>query len=572
MSSFAGVLISLGPGRATPAGQSTNIDTMTMFTSLSVSLTKGPLGASQGTPQPALTMAHTSLTGVIQELFGGRLFERVIMLPTLEALEFVLTATEFPIEVWNTFRDFDQLLESITIAGSGGIVVADPFGEPLVFAAQDSRIYQATLPSSGATQINQTVTFAFLSGIGGGVITITGSRIALFSVAPDWDEGIAESIEYLTDVLKAYSDNEQRRGLRQLPRRALRFRASALTALTAAGMESMVWGWQQEPFGVPWWPDATALTADTAAGSFFIPCNTVDRQFAAGGLCCIWVDEFTFEALSVDSVASNGVTVSSPTQFSWTASPATLVMPVFLGRMPDSVEVQRFSSAIDQIDVQFIGEALQAAPAPSISPTQYKSIDVLEIPPNWDRTLDRSYKRSIVTLDPKVGPITVIDKGGSAVVGQQFPWFLNGHANVTAFRAFILRRFGQLNSFWVPTWDQDLLLAGNIGASDGAFNIESEFYSRFFFPNPARHFIAFIPTDGSSNVYREVTASEDNGNGTETLTLDSPTGKAFAAATTMVSFLTLARLASDNTEIGWMNADLAEASLAFQELPRELPA
>jgi hypothetical protein len=572
MADFAGYLEGLGPGRVSPKGISTDVAGMIAITALSASTGKLPLAGNQGTPQPAVSISHTAKTGVIVDTFGGLLFERVITLPSLKALGYVLTATQFPVEVWNTFRDTDQKLVSIAISGSGGIVITDPYGEPLIYAAQGSRVYQATLPGSGDVTINQLVAFAFLSGILGANLGVTGSRIALFSAAPDWDEGMAETIEYLTDVMKAYSDNEQRRGLRQFPRRALRLRASALNARDAAGMESLVWGWQNQPFGVPWWPDASAMASDTPAGSFVIPCNTVDRQFAAGGLCCIWQSEFVFEALSVVSVASGAVTVSSPTQLNWKGSPATLVMPVFLARIPDSVEVRRFTSEIDQIDLQFIGEALQTAPAPSVSPTQYKSIDVLEISPNWKDTLNRTYKRSMVTIDPKIGPITVVDKGGSAIVGQEFPWFLNGHPAVTTFRAFILRRFGQLNSFWLPSWDQDLVLAVDVGASDTGIVIKSEFYSRFFFPNPARRFIAFIPTNGTGNVYRKITASTDNGDGTESLVLDSPTGKAFPAAQSMVSFLTLARLGSDRTEIEWMSADLAQANLSLEEVPRELPA
>lgn len=571
-STFAGELLVLGPGRASPLAASGNIVELTYETGLSASLTSAEENGSAGTQRAISISAPAAKTGFQAQTFGGLLFHRILMLPTVEALQFVLTATQFAIEVWNTFQDSDEILETLAITGVGGLTVTDPYGEPLLFAPQQSRIYQALVPSSGPTQVNQSVIFTFLSGLVASIL-VTGSRIALFSVQPDWSEGMAESISYLTDVLKAYNDNEQRRGLRQLPRRALRFRALALNARDAAGMESIIWGWQNQPFGVPWWPDGVPLTTDTPAGSFFIPCDTTDRQFAAGGLCCIFQDEFTFEALSVSAVSSSGVTVESPTQFAWASNPAILVMPVFLARVGNSVSVSRFSSEIDQIDLDFIGEAMQAAPAPSITLTQYKGFDVLEIAPNWrDIPLKRTYKRTMTTIDPKIGPITVIDKGGSAVVGQPFPWWLDGHSLVTTFRAFLLRRFGQLNPFWIPTWDQDLVLSANIGVTDTGIVIESEFYSRFFFPNPARRFIAFIPTDGSGNIYREITASQDNGNGTESLTLDSPTGKAFTVGNVMISFLTLARCASDDNEIEWLTADHAEVNLELQEVPRELPS
>jgi hypothetical protein len=571
MANFAGEM-TVFPGRLDPVNRSTDIVAAVFAGTLLLSLGTFPLRVSRGVPEPAVSVSHRNFSGQRIDLFGGQLFEKVIVIPRVKALGFVLSATQFPVEVWNTFRDTNQTLSSITITGTGGLTLADPYGEPLLYAALGSRIYQATVPSAGAAQISQDVAFAFVSGVPGADMQVTGSRITFFSVAPDWNEGMEESLEYLTDVLRAYSDFEQRRGLRQLPRRAMRYRALTLNARDAAGMESLIWGWQNQPYGVPWWPDAQPLLSDVAIGSFVIPVDTADRMFAAGGLVAIWVDEYTFEALDIVSVAAHSVTVSSPTQFAWKGGPGTRVIPVFLCRLPASVDISRHSSEIDQVDLNFIGEAAQVAPAPTATPAQFKGFDVLEIPPNWEKTpLRRSYKRSMVTIDPKVGLIEVVDKGGTALVGQEFPWWLDTHPNVTAFRAFILRRFGQLVPFWIPTWDQDLVLFQDVLSSDTGIRIKSEFYSRFLFPTPARRFIAFLPMDGSGNVYGKITGAIDNGDGTENLTLEAAPGKNFGKSSTMISFLTLARLASDSVSIKWDSSEHAESILTLQETPRELP-
>lgn len=540
---------------------------------LVLSLEGFPVEATRGVPQPAVSIAHANHSGEVVEMFGASLFEQIIVTPRIKALGFILGATSFQIEVWNTFRSQDQTLTAINLTGSGGLVVVDTFGLPLIFAALDSAIYQATIPGAGDPQISEDVTFVFVSGVSGGTVHVTGSRITLISVAPDWGSGIEESIEYLTDVLKCYSDNEQRRSLRKDPRRALRYKALTLNARDAAGLESLLWGWQQNPFGVPWWPDSQPLLADIAQGVFVIPVATADRIFAPGGLICIWQDEFTFEALSIQSLTSSTVTTSSPTQFAWTAGPQTRVMPVLLGRVPASVDVARHSSEIDEVDLNFAGEAGQQAPNPSSSPTQYSGIDVLELAPNWESApLKRGYARSLVITDPKIGKIGAVDKGGTPVVRQDFPWWLDTHPNITTFRAFIFRRFGQVRPFWVPTWDQDLVLAQSLASGDTQFNIQSEFYARFLFPTPARRYLAFIPVDGSAPIYRKVTAATDNGNGTELLTIDSAIGANFTPAQVMICFLTLCRLATDAVTIKWDSSEHAQALLSFQEVPRELPA
>jgi hypothetical protein len=526
-------------------------------------------GSTAGTV--AGSAVHTSIAGILQKMFGFNLFERIIVIPRNKGVGFILSSTQFPVEVWNTFHDASEDLTAITITGSGGIVVTNPFTLPKTIGPQGSIIFQAVLPGSGDVNIDLDVVFAF-AGISGTDMLVVGSRILVFSVAPDWEEGITETISFLTNVLIAYDDSEQRRSLRRLPRRGVKFRAKTLNARDAAGMESLIWGWQHQPFGVPFWADQQPLLEDLAAGSFVIAVNTVDRLFAAGGVAMIWTDEFTFEALTISAMDDGSITVSAPTQFDWKANPATLVVPIFLGRLANALEVIRNWSQSDEFDAEFQGEALQIAPQPAASLTQFKGIDVLEIAPNWRDGLQRVYNRSTVTMDPGPGPITVADKGGTPVVQHDFPWWIDSHQKVTAFRAFLLARLGQFNNFWTPTWDADLVLAADATAGTAVLLIKAVDYTRFFFPDSARQYLALISRSRSPSQYVQVSGSVDNGDGTETLTLSAPLAADVSSADVMVSFLTLCRQGSDDSSIDWFSTEYAEAAIPVQEVPRELPA
>jgi hypothetical protein len=553
-----------------PKNFSTDIADASFTAGVGVHVNSGALAAAnRGTY--LTTTAPVNRSGAFAELFGGQLFEKIILNPIDAKLGFIITDTQFTVDVWNTFRNVAQILDSIAVSGVGDLTVANPFPLPTYYAALENRTYQVLVPRSGAPNIASEICFAFVSGIGGTCVTVTGNRIVLFSPAIDWESGASERIGYLTDVLQAYSDAEQRRALRQLARRSMAFKASGLTAREAAAMESQIWGWQNQPYGVPWWPDVTPLLADAAAGSLTILCNTVDRQFAVGGICAIWKDAFTFEALAISGLTAGSVTLANPTQLNWSAGPGVLVLPVFLGRLPKGISVDRLCSGIDEISVDFSGEAQQVAPTPTISLTQYRGFDVLEIPANWPSNQKRNYNRSLVTLDPGAGPISVIDKGGTPITSQPFPSLMLSHSQVTNLRAFLLARFGRFRPFWIPTWDQDLVLVQDTTATDTGIKIASEFYTRFMFPDKARRYVAMIPTDQSGNVYRQITSSVDNGDGTETLGFDSPVGKIFHATRTMVSFLVFARLDADEATIEWLNNDLAQTTLEISELPREVP-
>jgi hypothetical protein len=538
---------------------------------ISISATSNAKGGSSAGTFTGAMLPAVNFAGQMQKMFGFNLFERIIVIPRVKAIGFVLSSTQFPVEVWNTFHDANEDLQSISTTGPGGVTISNPFTLPKTIGPQGSIIFQAIVPAAGDVNILEDIVFVF-SGITGTDMAVTGSRILVFSVAPDWAEGIEERIEYLTNVLTAYDDSEQRRSLRAYARRGLRFRAKALDPRTAAGMEALIWGWQHQPYGVPFWADQQQLAADVSAGSFVLQVNTVDRLFAAGGLLMIWQDVFTFEALTILSLTSTTVTLSAPTQFAWKAGAGSLIVPLFLGRCANGLELSRLWSGGDELEIEFAGEALQVAPTLSIALTQFKGFDVLEIPPNWANGLKRNYRRSTVTMDPGIGPITVDDKGGTAIVSHDLPWWIDTHAKITLFRAFVLARLGKFAPFWQPTWDQDLVLAGTAFSGTSVINIKSMNYTRFFFLNPARRFLALIPQGGGgANRYVQVIASIDNFNGTESLTLAAPLS-GDVNDQTMISFLTFSRLSEDVAAILWQSTEYAEAVLAIQELPREVPA
>jgi len=70
----------------------------------------------------------------------------------------------------------------------------------------------------------------------------------------DGDSAPKEKISYLTNVLDSYSTNEQR-GAPALAPAGATYR-QGFDGREAAAIESLIWGWQNQPYGVPWWRTA----------------------------------------------------------------------------------------------------------------------------------------------------------------------------------------------------------------------------------------------------------------------------------------------------------------------------
>lgn len=202
--------------------------------------------------------------------------------------------------------------------------------------------------------------------------------------------------------------------------------------------------------------------------------------------------------------------------------------------------------------------------------TDYLGLNVLEVQPNRAKDPRRSFLRSLTKMDAGTGKTTVQDRAGISRSELEFDWFLDGRTEIATLQAFILARKGRAVPFWVPSWRHDLVLNQDAGAIDTSITVKDTGFLKYQFPQTSRRQIAMVLQNGTF-IYRQITGATNPGNGTEVLTLNAALGTAVPAATTMVCFLHLVRLASDVVDVLWHHQNLAEASMRFTEVPREIP-
>lgn len=160
----------------------------------------------------------------------------------------------------------------------------------------------------------------------------------------------------------------------------------------------------------------------------------------------------------------------------------------------------------------------------------------------------------------------------SAPVGtHRIDVLLESPAQVDAFRTFLAAVRGRWKPVWLPSYQEDFVLVEPIATDDLEIVIQHKGYAEYVWPTGAgRRYLAFILPDGQFYV-RYVEAAVDNGDGTETLTLDSELGGAFAIPQSrgMVSYLWYCRLDADNVLIAWFRGQFglyAEAQVTLVDL------
>jgi hypothetical protein len=289
--------------------------------------------------------------GNVEEQIGGRIFERILISPSLANLGTVFTPQEIETDVWNTSRNIERVMTALTASGPGSGVLP-PFVFPVAIAAMSSVAARFTFPGQGDPTIQETFDFVF-PGFVGVTLIATGQRLAVFSIAADWGTGITETPQiWLTDVLRGLTDAEQRVQLRTLPRSRVKFKVLP-TGRETAYLEGLLLAWQQYLFGVPFWPDKQPLLAPVTPGDAAISFDWSEREFAPGGYVVLWRDALTVEVLMLATLVVGGATLSGFAQNPWLADGQTWVVPIRRGRLADKVDLVRKNQDTAEADVVF---------------------------------------------------------------------------------------------------------------------------------------------------------------------------------------------------------------------------
>jgi hypothetical protein len=209
----------------------------------------------------------------------------------------------------------------------------------------------------------------------------------------------------------------------------------------------------------------------------------------------------------------------------------------------------------------------------SFTGTLYRGHDLLTVMPNGREDRNQDAVTAVYMLDSLTGQVFGAERWVSPVHEWPFLWFLPDRSTINDFLWWVAERRGRYAPCWVPTWRRELTLRTAAGTADTTLTIEAVDYTANLFPlESRRHIAAVIPASGVYTVYpRRVTAAVDNGDGTETLTLESAFGVALDSKS-VLCFVVLCRLAEDGVVLSWPHPFAAEARTRFVELPRQVEA
>lgn len=310
------------------------------FTTVAEHTVSDPGTARRATRGASLVpdVIDTSHTARRARMWSSIFFGIIHVIPRVKDLGSVISATSYPVELWNA-DEASHLGTGVTIAGSSGVSLSGGPTWPAYLAPFSSALVTVNVDDDGDPVINTLITWLF-PGFTGVDHRLLGVRITIFPTEVDWPAKIEERFGYLTDLFRSRNLSEQRRQLRSLGVRELTYTAVAPDPKTAGDVMARLFSGGQFLFGVPYWPDAAPLTAAVSAGATVIPCDTTGRTFAPGALVALWRDGKTWETGTVApaGVAPSAITLTGGLASSW-ALGGTVVVPVLGARLLSAAEV-----------------------------------------------------------------------------------------------------------------------------------------------------------------------------------------------------------------------------------------
>lgn len=434
--------------------------------------------------------------------------------------------------------------------------------------------------SKGSLRINLTITVdgplefeALLSFITGctftPALTIIGTRapqlsteIAYLLFQHNWENGLDESLAWMTDVLIANDRTEQRIQLRTMPRRSFDLRY-----LVAGDGRRKLESWlglrKTRQICTPVWRDLGRTTGSIVVDSSVVPVETAHLDYAIGRPVAVFDAWDHYELRTITGIGPGYVAVEPPFNRYWPEG--SMVAPCRFGFCLQQRRVARFTEEVAeyQLTMEVSGESLMPAMA---TPDTYRSVAVCPITPSWESP-ELAMDNKWVRLDNETGVLEYDIQSIEPVLSRSATFLVIGRARIDEMLRFLFSLAGRLAPFWLATDDRAFELAAPAAQDATILVIHPIDYDFALSGSPAREHVEMITTDGTV-IRRKITAIATLPSGLEQWTIDSGLPVAIDAATlNRCAWLELVRLENDTVNLHWVAWDCLALTLSVVALP-----
>lgn len=381
----------------------------------------------------------------------------------------------------------------------------------------------------------------------------------------NWSQRYDETYEFLTDIFTSRSGKEQRRALRNTPRKTISFQAIA------------------HDDGLRWF---TRMMAGRQANAFLLPDITRDihttQPMGAGTVearvdrLADWIEpgapvviQYGNQRTSrlVDTYTANTVTFTTPLNESWPTG--ATIHPGLPGRVAQQIRSTRPTNAVAAIDVVFEVEPLSLKYTNGAPTTVWRDAEVFLVKPNYANPITVTHDWPVEHVDFNRGAIKTfrpIDFGSRM---YQATYLGIGRDKVRDIVDVFLRAKGRRGEFYMPTWENDLPLRESLTQGSFRMRVVGNGPAMLLHGDTVMKNLAVFTHDGRVyfNRANSIVEYADADGRDSLITCEFAWPMTILMHEIMyVCWMPLCRFASDGITVSWLTDEIANTTLSIMSL------
>lgn len=379
----------------------------------------------------------------------------------------------------------------------------------------------------------------------------------LWSYRPE--VGCRETLEWNTDGFGGLT-GEQRIALRSAPRQMFDYTTRLLDGPQFSRAKVFARRNGALPVYVPVWSEQAFLGA-VGSSDTVLTFDTTWGDWREGSFLVVWQDDVTYAVCEIDTVTGTDITLTAIVGTTFTQG---VVCPVRTAILTNGMAIER-QAVFSNVSAQFlVTDNIDLAEDYVTAYPQYQSMDVMTDAPRLVSDVNESIIRAAEYIDNGFGPVVIETTKDYADFGQTVSFHDERGPVLWQRRLWLHALRGKQKTFWLPTFNQDLVLQASFLSGATAITVKSISPASGFYLN--KH--VMIRLNNGNRYFREITNAASAGGGNDTLTISSSLGVAVAPSDiSMFCFISLVRLDSDRVEIDHSYELCSVVSVPVMEVP-----
>lgn len=496
-------------------------------------------------------------------------YNRIYFLPARLDFGSITQDTPLTLVVWNAFLT-PSLFQGLTLINASGVEVAGGVAAPYTFKPLESATFVFTASPNGPPDLAGSALWDFETAYGDGdnyTIELAGRRAKINPLYVNWQSQYAVEYQFKTDIFTSRTGKEQRRALRQTPRKVFDYLSTPYRELFRA-FQDLLASWHNNVVIMAELPRQVVLVEPLMVEDMTAEIAPNNADWLVPGMPVIVAHGDLYESRNIESVAGTTVTFTGPGLGDWPTG--AKLHPAVSGRVSGSLTGRHLTSNVATVQVQFevtpASEIVLPLPNP---PIVFNGRELFDTKFNWLHEVDVNYESEREVVDYTFGRVLIATPFPFSSVMRKVTFLGKNYDEAKLLLDFFCRCRGQRGEFYMPTWEQDIIIYQTVLANSPDMRIRgTDFYTAY--KDSTVYKAVMVRLKNGTVFYRRVQSVvlRDDDIGVDSVIICTET---FPVSFTpddilMISWMPVWRHATDTLTIVWETHSVAQVEMTFKVL------